>query len=157
MNRNPKLLFVACSIILISGCCKPKNTTQSPKEEVSIASYFEEQIAHPLPIVEKAEARQVDAFEIKNVRVAGDTLLVDVAFSGGCKSHAFEMSTNKQWLKSMPPQLHIDLIHQANQDQCRELVMGTLRFDLSGIRNPQSRSIQLILNQDTNHKILYTY
>lgn len=143
--------------LTVLSCHRHHSAVMDKNADQTISHYFDAQVQQPLPIVELADARPEDTFELQSARIVGDTLLVDVAFSGGCKEHSFEMSTNKQWLKSLPPQINLNLIHRANSDDCRSMLMGTLRFDLTSIRHPQSRSIQIIINQDSNQKILYTY
>ena len=142
-----------------ASCRNQKSTSMDNTPPETLAAYFTQQIQHPLVIQEVAntDGLRHDAFSIAGMRINGDTLLVDVTFSGGCSQHVFTMSTNKQWLKSMPPQIHLELTHDGHQDACRELFMGTLRFDLTTIRHPQSKSIQIILNKNTQEKITYTY
>ena len=98
-----------------------------------------------------------DPIEILSTRINGDSLLINVQYSGGCKDHGFKMTTNLMWLKSKPPQLNIYLEHENNDDNCRALISRTLAFDLKSIRNSSTDKIRLILNDDREKMIEYQY
>jgi len=156
--RKTLLCMTAISGVFTS-CRNQQSTSVDIMPAQTVAEYFTQLLQHPLVIQEAAntDGLKHDAFDINGMRIHGDTLLVDVAFSGGCDQHEFTMSTNKQWLKSMPPQILLELTHDGHGDACREMFMGTLRFDLKTIRHPQSKSIQIILNNNTQEKITYSY
>ena len=137
-------------IVFVSIACKSKKNTdltQSPPP-ASLST---------IPITVSSEAKGSDAFEIGKMRVNGDTLFMDVTYSGGCKEHIFSGRHDGNIMKSRPPQLNLFIEHQANGDGCRELIRKTLAFDLTNCRSGKTGSIVLIVNGDRPNKITYTY
>ncbi len=93
-----------------------------------------------------------DPFTTADVSVNGDTLFVDVEYSGGCADHEFTMC-GSGWQTSLPVQVDLGLDHNANGDACRALILETLRFDLTGLRQAYPwatpATIRLNLGRDT--------
>lgn len=69
----------------------------------------------------------------KSVWVDGDTLYVNVGYSGGCQEHEFNLYWHSLWAESDPPQTGVRLIHDSNDDFCEAYLTQTLQFDLSSI------------------------
>lgn len=67
-------------------------------------------------------------------RVVGDTLSLDITYSGGCREHRFALLVDPAFMESQPVQVVARLAHDAGGDMCRALLMRTLRFDLSSLR-----------------------
>jgi hypothetical protein len=106
------------------------------------------QLDVPPPIVPCAgTAYTPDPFDTTDVRVEGNTLFVDVEYSGGCATHDFDACYNG-FQTSLPVQVDLDLDHDANGDLCRALIFETRRFDLTPLGNsyPWSRPADLVLN-----------
>ncbi len=100
---------------------------------------------------------QGDAITINAVKVVGDSLYVDVQYSGGCKTHEFKMITNGNFMKSLPPQLPLFLEHNANKDNCRALKMETLKYDLKPLRSAQTKKIKVFVNDDRDKMVEYVW
>jgi hypothetical protein len=98
-----------------------------------------------------------DAITINAVKVVGDSLYVDVQYSGGCKTHEFKMITNGNFMKSLPPQLPLFLEHNANEDNCRALKMETLKYDLKPLRSTQTKKIKVFVNDDKEKSVEYSW
>lgn len=81
-----------------------------------------------------------DELTISKSRVIGKQLKIDVSYSGGCKSHSFNLYWNGAYQESFPPQVRMKLVHNANNDACEKLVKETLVFD---IRNLQPSILRL--------------
>lgn len=64
----------------------------------------------------------------------GDTLLLTVQYSGGCREHDFALIAWNGWLETVPVAAGLLLAHDANGDACEALITETLRFDLSPLR-----------------------
>ena len=71
--------------------------------------------------------------DINEVSISGNTLQVNVSYSGGCKEHSFELVHKKEMTKSMPPILTVYLVHENNEDYCEEYITENLQFDLSDL------------------------
>jgi hypothetical protein len=72
-----------------------------------------------------------DPIGIINAIIDKNLLKIEVKYSGGCKKHEFALRGHKMISKSMPPQRGIKLFHQADNDDCRELIEETIIFDIS--------------------------
>ncbi len=129
-----------------------------PREQQEKAQPASEQTRSALlPIVLDTEVKGSDAFQIGDVRINGDTLFLDVTYSGGCKEHVFSGRHDGNIMKSLPPQLNIFIDHVANGDGCRSLISKTLSFDLTNCRSGKTGSIVLIINGDRSKKVTYSY
>ena len=78
---------------------------------------------------------RIDGFDIDSMAVVTDTLLVYVAYGGGCKEHDFFLFGSTAWVEGRPPQMSAVVIHDGHWDMCEALIHETLRFDLSPIRD----------------------
>lgn len=80
---------------------------------------------------------------IEGAIIQSDSLLLSVAYSGGCELHEFKLLSSGVMAKSLPPQLQLTLIHNNNGDLCRNLIRKTLRFSLLPINNIYNNKIIL--------------
>ena len=83
-------------------------------------------------------ARHSAEVEILNANIVDSTLTLNVKYNGGCEDHTFKLNGSKVIQKSMPPIRGIMLIHNANKDQCRELIEQELKFNISDFKYPKS-------------------
>jgi hypothetical protein len=75
----------------------------------------------------------VDAFALRDVTRSGDDLVVDVQAGGGCAAHRFAVCWNGLAALSDPPQIGLELTHDAH-DPCKALLSFQLRIDTSSLR-----------------------
>lgn len=75
-----------------------------------------------------------DAYTINAATLQGDTLTLNVSYSGGCETHAFTLVAEERFLESFPVQLRVSLAHNANSDTCEALITEDHRFDLTPIK-----------------------
>ena len=81
-----------------------------------------------------ADSLQLDAFALNSAAVTGDSLLLSVSYSGGCKKHVFDMfMTPASFMESFPVQANLILRHSANEDPCDAHITSDLTFDISPI------------------------
>lgn len=78
--------------------------------------------------------RPSDPFHLNTAAVDGDSLAVEVSYSGGCREHEFELALDDAFMESDPVQLNLTLIHHANDDPCQRWVTEPRRFDLSPVK-----------------------
>ena len=71
-----------------------------------------------------------DGVTVREVRLDGDILEVDVGYGGGCEEHVFELVWDGLVLETFPGQVNLRLTHDGNGDVCEAYIMPTLRFDL---------------------------
>jgi len=96
----------------------------------------------------------IDMISVGNAGLKEDKLLLDTHYSGGCATHFFQLNWNGDIIKSNPPQIVLDLSHDANGDTCKSLVTERLQFDLSTIlESPEIYTI--IVKTDTTETIAY--
>ena len=92
--------------------------------------------------------------EVMQAAIQGDTLVVQVAYSGGCAEHAFELVAAGPQLRSLPPKQPLRITHEANGDACRAWREETLAFDLRPHRM-SPKGLTVILFNDTT--LMYRY
>jgi hypothetical protein len=97
-----------------------------------------------------------DAFKTDTAFVEKDMLTLRVNYGGGCKDHSFDLVSNGQFTKSIPPQVSLVLKHQANGDQCKNLVYRDLHFNISKLRYPGPNRKSVILHLGT-FTLTYNY
>lgn len=89
-----------------------------------------------------------DPFEVMAIRVEGDSLVVEVGYGGGCRTHAFELVRKAPLVRSMPPKWPLDVVHQSDGDPCRAWIQERLAFDLVPFR-ASPRGVTVLLVGDT--------
>jgi hypothetical protein len=72
-----------------------------------------------------------DDCRIDSVKVADNTLTLQVSYSGGCKTHEFALYALDTLFPSKTPHGALYLSHNGNGDQCKAIVGTTLRFNLA--------------------------
>ena len=77
--------------------------------------------------------------------VEGDSLILDVSYSGGCSPHDFYLLGDCGWQASANPQMEAILVHDGHGDTCEAYLTQTLRFDLSPLRNCGGLSDSLLI------------
>ena len=68
------------------------------------------------------------------VRVRGDSLVLDVQYSGGCAEHLFGLLIDSVFAESDPVQTRAWLLHDDRDDSCDGLLASRLSFDLAPLR-----------------------
>ena len=93
---------------------------------------------------------QSDPFVINAARIVGPDLEIDVSYSGGCKTHGFQLIWPEAILTIYPYQFAFYLSHQAYGDTCEAWVSETLIIELGD--NPLGLSYQAL--QEAQLKII---
>lgn len=75
-----------------------------------------------------------DVFKLNEAAITGDTLAVEVSYSGGCRDHQFTLVTSGAFMESDPVQLNVALAHNANDDPCEAWITEGYLFDLAPIK-----------------------
>ena len=97
-------------------------------------------------------------FTITQWAVSGDTLLIGVQYSGGCKTHDWRVYFSGAMMKSMPPQALLHVAHiNDDEDPCRSLIRETLRFDLKSMRQGQTGKVVVKWSGDSAQAATYDY
>jgi hypothetical protein len=128
------LAFVLLTLSL--GCNGKKKGAKTPKPEVKLV------------VAENGfvEPENNAPFTVKSVKVKGDILNIEVEYSGGCEKHEFDLFFNGIYMKSMPPKAGLILVHKNNDDNCRQLITETLKFDLTPTRYGDTKDYTIIFS-----------
>jgi hypothetical protein len=94
-------------------------------------------------------------FTIGSVEMSGDSLLVELTYSGSGQ-HSFAIAGNGMATKSLPPQIPVRIVDQVEGDFGRALITHTVALDLTPFRMPgQGRVALKIAGWDA--MLIYTY
>ncbi len=77
-----------------------------------------------------------DSIVIQEVELQGDTLVVSVMHSGGCKPHTYDLLWKGDFQKTAAGEAQAELVlaHDANGDTCEALLNRTASFDLGPLK-----------------------
>ncbi|MFZ4785131.1 MAG: hypothetical protein ACOYLH_06595 [Flavobacteriales bacterium] len=159
--KKTLFLFTSMLFALTLIQCKKQKNTQTTKTEVAMDQPQQDKpklVVNPLQVDPNFNSASTgDAFEIQEMKVKGDSLIVIVSYGGGCQTHEFSLNTNGAYMKSLPVQLNLTLEHKANNDMCRAYLTERLAFDLNQIRYKTGNEVKLIVNNDRDRMVSYTY
>lgn len=150
MIKELKLFIYCAMVVTLFSCKKNRDVAAVPvKDFPSIENIL------PLQSPDKINFKgQTDNFEILEAQQDIGFLMVKVAYSGGCNEHFFEASWDRQYMKSLPPQVNIRLTHVNNDDSCRERIEKKIAIDLRDLFLNTQNQVSLILNGNVEEKIL---
>ncbi|MCI5054466.1 MAG: hypothetical protein MRY83_00010 [Flavobacteriales bacterium] len=170
MFLKPELVFLSLFAVLFSysSCKSKKKTAEVTNQQEQVVDTVSQKVESPKDKPQGFEVQSVilddseiayktgDAYTIDTAYIVRGILLVKCSYSGGCKEHEFNLYTDGSLMKSLPPQLKLNLNHNANEDPCESWVTTALRFDLSKAHAEGHNKVQLNLS-NYNYKIPYTY
>ncbi|MCD6597579.1 MAG: hypothetical protein J7L04_07830 [Bacteroidales bacterium] len=82
-----------------------------------------------------------DPFAVDSVQIVDDCLKLSVSYSGGCKSHIFQLTI----LPTMGPLNTLSLCHEANNDLCEAWITEKITFDLRELQSLGTHSVTFVL------------
>ncbi len=126
----------------------PSLTIVTPEEKTAEKQLDQAkvEVIREIQVVPGMKLSKSDAFSYGSVQIQGDSLLIAVQYSGGCKAHEWNMYTTGTYSKTFPPKIEVYLHHTSNQDFCKALLRETLIFDLKNIRYEGSKEVEIQLN-----------
>jgi hypothetical protein len=86
-----------------------------------------------------------DEVTIRDASIIGDSLTMLVAFGGGCKPHDFKVITNGAMMKSMPPQMNVQVSHNAHDDMCEALLTQDVTVSLESLKAQAANGVVIHL------------
>jgi hypothetical protein len=137
-----KILILSIIVTFLGSCNLFKGSKNKQEEVIPIAK-----------IDDFNNYRENDNYSIVNAFIDGNILNLDVTYSGGCKTHNFELIGSNMVAKSLPPQRNVLLVHHANGDDCRELMGERIKFNIQNLAF-DGKDVMLIINGYKN-EILY--
>lgn len=75
-----------------------------------------------------------DHYVLNDAAVNGDTITLNVSYSGGCEEHEFTLVISESFVKTEPVGLAAALAHDANNDSCEAFLTEEYIFDLDVIK-----------------------
>ena len=100
---------------------------------------------------------KTDSFTLLESSLEGDNLILLVQYGGWWREHEWKLKTNGAYAKSLPPQITLNLEHNANSDMCRALVTDTLEFNLEPLRYPGNLQLDVRILGYEKQVNRYTY
>ncbi|NVK63948.1 MAG: hypothetical protein HWE22_05145 [Flavobacteriales bacterium] len=95
---------------------------------------------------------------ITGVTLEGNILSLEVEYSGGCTDHSFELVGSPMIMKSLPPKRTVKLVHNSNDDTCREWVSETIKFNIKALAVTETSGNEITLLLDgVKEPISYIY
>ena len=77
---------------------------------------------------------QLDPFNLEDIDIAGDTITLDITYSGECKDHRFSLYMSPAvFLESYPVQANLYLRHDGNGDACEAFISESVFFNIRPI------------------------
>jgi len=147
------IAIVAISALVLS--CGTKKNTETDETKSLEAKSSEKIIAEIGKIDESATN---DAFTIHSMNVVGNTLFMEVSYSGGCKEHSFQVIGSPMIAKSMPPIRAVEIRHNANDDNCRSIVTKILEVDITKLAYQQNAGSEIYLTfSGWKERVKYTF
>ncbi|MBB78007.1 MAG: hypothetical protein CL844_03275 [Crocinitomicaceae bacterium] len=143
-------LFISLFCIVIS-CATPKKN--SDKTTVIEKNQNYRKIKAKI-----GELNNSDPFDIKNIEMQNNTLLISLSYTGGCGEHSFEMIGSESLLKTNPPKRKVKLIHKNHEDYCKKIIneeISVFISDLSCTKMKGAETILLLDGWDKEIKYIY--
>jgi len=101
--------------------------------------------------------KTTDSFTLLETSMKGDNLIMLVQYGGGCQDHEWNLVTNGAYAKSLPPQITVNLEHNANGDMCRALLRDTLEFEIAELKYPGSMELIIKPYNFEDKSVKYRY
>jgi hypothetical protein len=142
------ILILICSSLFVACKCHKKIVSQDKinKEEMIIIGKLD------------TISDSSDVIKVEDAKIVGNKLEIKVSYGGGCENHSFELIGSPNISKSLPPIRSIQLIHRANKDACKALIIKDLLFDISAFTYKKESGSTIYLQLDGwDQKLLYTY
>ena len=77
---------------------------------------------------------QLDPFDLQDIEIVGDTITLNITYSGGCEEHCFSLYMSPAtFFESYPVQADLFLRHDSNGDACDALINKNVSFNLRPI------------------------
>ena len=149
-----KSIYFSILLLTVLGCASEKDMTS--KKELSETSSGKQNNRIKAILGEK---KTISApIQISGVAIEGNTMLIDLSYSGGCGEHSFEMIGSLMMAKSLPPIRTVHLIHITTEDKCKKLIMTQIKVDISDLAFKKEKGSEIYLALDGwGEKIKYVF
>lgn len=97
-----------------------------------------------------------EAATITNAFVQDEAIVLDIAYSGGCEEHRFELRLGDSCAESFPVQCWAELVDSGSRDACEMWIEERVSFSLEslGLMDPYFNGAHLtIVSEDSRVKL----
>lgn len=99
-----------------------------------------------------------DPMTISSVQINGNDMIIEVTYSGGCGEHSFQVIGSSTIAKSLPPVRSIQLVHNANKDECEKMIIQKIKVDISELAYKKEAGSEIYLTlEGWKEKLKYTF
>jgi hypothetical protein len=150
-----KTILYICLTILVFGCKSTKKCVPDNQSSNSFSQTNEIiRITASVGRIEQAS----DSFSISNVLIKENKLFIDVTYAGGCEDHQFQLIGSSILTKSLPPIRSIQLVHNANGDNCKMNLTKRIEVDIKELSYKKEVDSKILFNLNGwKTQIIYTY
>jgi hypothetical protein len=148
-----KTILLLVTLISFTACANLKNAK-------NVSQNSDNQIENPKNVKATLGDNSQSSLPttIKAVTLNANVLKIEIEYTGGCKSHQFNLVGSQMISKSLPPIRAINLIHTADNEECKQLINDTLYFDLKDLAYKQEAGSIIKFNlEGWKEQIIYTY
>ncbi len=127
--KNTILLIISSSLLFFSTCKQTNEDSDlndEQEKEVLLVESFSES----------------DDYQITSANINGDQLILNIQYSGGCKTHLWIIQAAESFLESLPVQANTMLIHDSSKDQCEAMINQEESFNLIPLKDHFTESYQ---------------
>ena len=129
-NLLAHLFILTLSLFTIISCSSQKEAAETTSTSVKSS----------VQLVESFAQYRSASVNIETLDLHENTLYLNISYSGGCEDHEFILLGLKELSQEDPPKRKVQLYHNNNGDNCRELITQKLKLDISkfGLENGQA-------------------
>lgn len=170
MKQTDAIRFVLClNIFFAIGCQQLQNQITGKLDDASVSVSADDVVPDEIQmgtvvIDDAVEEWGIDEYVLNSATITGDTLELNISYSGGCEKHQFSLVSSGVFLESYPVQLRVDLAHNANNDSCEAWLTTDYYFDLNAIKilyqaayQQEAGTIILLLEDALNGQLVYEF
>jgi len=110
---------------------------------------------------ENTESLKFDRYRLNDIEIIGDSIVINLSYSGGCREHEFRLIAQKYFGESDIPKAELVLSHNSNFDPCEaylteeyKFVLLPLKFEYYKKFGKESGSIRLVLDE---REVIYSF
>ena len=152
-NKLLGIVLIACTLLM---ACHKKEISKKAIPIITAEQNTKKAIVKDVIIDKELDIVNTGSpISIDSAQIHGNEISFFVNYSGGCKEHTFELYSNGNYSKSLPPQLSVFLKHNNNEDNCRELISRELIFNITKLKYQGKNTV--VLKFGDKKQIKYTY
>ena len=135
------LSYFSSLFLFFAGCSTTKHSNESIMIENQTIPSKTNSIPKAFLVNDFSDSPQTT---INSAVIKGNSLFLNISYSGGCKEQTFDLEGADFVMKSLPPKRKIKLIRDSKGDACREWITKELVFDIE-IFTPEHESNSKII------------